>query len=125
VASHEIVEAATDPLVGTGWINDAVIYDLHGNFFSEVVQLFSNINLDLKVGEVADVCEDSQHPIFDPPASQHPTPALRLLVDDASVGGQITVAPYWSNQHNACAPFVPTSKLTFGSPRFGSFVTST
>ena len=123
-ASHEIIEAATDPLVGTGWINDAVIDDLHGNFFSEVVQVFNNINLDLKVGEVADVCEDSSSPLKDPPASQHPTPALSLLVDDPSVGGQITVAPYWSNQHNACAPFVPTSKLTLGSPRFGSFVTS-
>jgi len=124
VASHEIIEAATDPLVGTGWINNAVIDNLHGNFFSEVVQLFSNINLDLKVGEVADVCEDSSHPDRNPPASQHPTPALRLLVDDPSVGGQITVAPYWSNQHNACAPFVPTSTLTRGNPSFGSFVTS-
>jgi hypothetical protein len=123
-ASHEIVEAATDPLVGTGWINDAVIDDLHGNFFSEVVQLFSNINLDLKVGEVADVCENTANAQTGPPAFQHPTPALSLLVDDASAAGQITVAPYWSNQHNACAPFVPASKLTLGSPSFGSFVTS-
>jgi hypothetical protein len=123
-ASHEIIEAATDPLVGTGWINDAVIDDLHGNFFSEVVQVFSNINLDLKVGEVADVCEDSANPQKGPPAFQHPTQALSLLVDDPSVGGQITVAPYWSNQHNACAPFVPTSTLTIGSPKFGAFVTS-
>ncbi len=123
-ASHEIIEAATDPLVGTGWINDAVVDDLHGNFFSEVVQLFSNINLDLKVGEVADVCEESANPITGAPAFQHPTPPLSLLVDDPSVGGQITVAPYWSNQHNACAPFVPSSKLTVGTPSFGSFVTS-
>jgi hypothetical protein len=123
-ASHEIIEAATDPLVGTGWINDAVIDDLHGNFFSEVVQLFSNINLDLKVGEVADICEDSSSPVTGPPAFQQPTPDVPLLVDDASVGGLITVAPYWSNQHKACAPFVPTSKLTLGSPAFGSFVTS-
>jgi len=123
-ASHEIIEAATDPLVGTGWINDAVIDNLHGNFFSEVVQLFSNINLDLKVGEVADVCEDSSHPDRNPPASQHPTLPLSLLVDDPSVGGQITVAPYWSNQHNACAPFVPASTLTLGTPKFGGFVTS-
>jgi len=122
-ASHEIIEAATDPLVGTGWINDAVIDDLHGNFFSEVVQVFSNINLDLKVGEVADVCEFTTTPAG-PPASQHPTLPLSLLVDDSSVGGQITVAPYWSNQHNACAPFVPTSTLTIGSPKFGAFVTS-
>ena len=86
--------------------------------------MFSNINLDLKVGEVADVCEDSANPQKGPPAFQHPTPALNLLVDDPSVGGQITVAPYWSNQHNACAPFVPTSKLTRGSPAFGPFVTS-
>ena len=86
-ASHEIIEAATDPLVGTGWINDAVIDDLHGNFFSEVVQLFSNINLDLKVGEVADICEDTSSPAG-PPASQQPTPPVALLVDDASVGGR-------------------------------------
>lgn len=124
-ASHEIIEAATDPLVGTGWINDAVVDDLHGNFFSEVVQVFSNINLDLKVGEVADVCEDSSSPVIGPPAFQHPTPALPLLVDDASLGGEITVAPFWSNQHNACAPFVPASRLTLGTPSFGSFVTST
>jgi len=122
-ASHEIIEAATDQLVGTGWINDAVIDDLHGNFFSEVVQVFSNINLDLKVGEVADVCEFTTTPAG-PPASQHPTLPLSLLVDDSSVGGQITVAPYWSNQHNACAPFVPTSTLTIGSPKFDAFVTS-
>jgi hypothetical protein len=125
-ASHEILEAATDPLVGTGWINNSVVTDLHGSFFSDMIQLFSNISTDLKVGEAADICQDSANPQRGAPAFQNPTPPISLPVTDPSLGTHMKVAAYWSNQPDpgGCAPFVPNSKLTFGTPSFGSFVTS-
>ena len=123
-ASHEILEAATDPLVGTGWINNSVITDVHGNFFTDLINEFSNVSTDLKVGEAGDICQLADNPQIGPPAFQHPTSPVDLPVSDASLGNSIRVAAYWSNTDNACAPFVPHSTLTFGSPHFGNFVTS-
>ena len=135
VASHEIVEAATDPLVGTGWMNN-IVTDVDGNFVSRLIDQLSNIDLDLKAGEVGDICEESGH--TGPPAFQHPTSAVAIPVSDPSLDNRILVSPYWSNEDavahvndptefNACVPFLPTSTLTFGTPRFtgaGIFVTS-
>jgi hypothetical protein len=131
-ASHEIIEAATDPLVGTGWINNITTAD-DGNFVSRLIDHLSNIDLDLKAGEVGDICEESGHK--GPPAFQHPTSAVAIPVNDPSLDNRILVAPYWSNadarahvtdptDFNACVPFLPTSTLTFGTPRFSGFVTS-
>jgi hypothetical protein len=112
-ASHEIIEASTDPLVGTGWINNSVVTNLHGSFFSELVMLFSNIALDLMVGEAADICQQTSNPQTGPPAFQHPTPPALLPVDDPelqmSLGNRISVAPYWSNNGGFCAPLLPNS----------------
>jgi len=132
-ASHEIVEAATDPLVGTGWINDSVVDDPHGDFFSNLINGFSNVSTDLKVGETADICEDVTNPQTGPPAFQHPTPPINLPVDDSTLAqqignNQIQVATYWSNRGNGCGPFLPTTRLKFGSPNYpgggGTYVTS-
>ncbi|HEY7289868.1 MAG TPA: hypothetical protein VH583_08530 [Vicinamibacterales bacterium] len=127
-ASHEILEAATDPLVGTGWINDSVVTDVHGNFFTDLINEFSNVSTDLKVGEAADICEQTADPQRGAPAFQNPTPPIPIPVSDSSLGNQILVAPFWSNQRGACAPFLPKSSLTFGTPSFvgggGTFVTS-
>jgi hypothetical protein len=127
-ASHEIIEAATDPVVGTGWINDSVVTDVHGNFFSNLISEFSNISTDLKVGEAADICQLSSSPQTGAPAFQHPTAPIPIPVSDASLGNQILVDTYWSNQHNGCAPFLPRSTVSFGSPAFPAagrtFVTS-
>jgi hypothetical protein len=60
VASHEIVEAATDPLVGTGWMNN-IVTDVDDNFASRLIDQLSNTDLDLKAGEVGDICEESGH----------------------------------------------------------------
>jgi hypothetical protein len=138
-ASHEIIEAAVDPLVGTGWINNSVVTDVHGGFVSELFDAFSNIALDLKVGEVADICELGSGASPGPPAFPHPTPAVAIPVGDPSLANRIMVAPYWSNADaeahvndptpfNACVPLVPTSTLKFGTPTFpgagATFVTS-
>jgi hypothetical protein len=138
-ASHEIIEAAVDPLVGTGWINNSVVTDLHGSFVSQLFDVFSNIALDLKVGEVADICETGSAASPGPPAFPHPTPPVAIPVSDPSLGNRIMVAPYWSiadaeahvndpTPFNACVPLVPTSTLQVGIPTFtgagGTFVTS-
>jgi hypothetical protein len=137
-ASHEIIEAAVDPIVGTGWINDSVETDLHGSFVSELFDVFGNIDLDLKEGEAADICEEKPKNTG-APAFQHKTSPVALPVDDPSLDNRIMVSPYWSNADaeahyasdplfNACGPFVPTSTLTFATPIFhgagGTFVTS-
>jgi FIMAH domain-containing protein len=134
-ASHEIIESATDPLVGTGWINN-IVTGSDGNILSLTIDQLSNVGLDLRAGEVADICEFGGTP--GPPAFQHPTSAVMLPVNDPSLDNRIKVAPYWSNadaqahvsdpNFNACVPFLPTSKVTFGSPNFtgagGKYVTS-
>ena len=98
-----------------------------------LIDHLSNIDLDLKAGEAGDICEESGHK--GPPAFQHPTSAVAIPVNDPSLDNRILVAPYWSNadarahvtdptDFNACVPFLPTSTLTFGTPRFSGFVTS-
>jgi hypothetical protein len=95
-ASHEIIEAATDPIVGTGWINNSVVTDVHGGLVSEIFHAFANIPLDLRAGEVADICELNAQAPPGPPAFTHPTDPVPLLVDDPSLDNRIMVAPYWS-----------------------------
>ena len=123
-ATHEIIEAAHDPLVGLGWINNSVVTEAEGdNFFEELVASFSAIELDLRVGEAADICQfGGTH--TDPPASQRSTPPIPIPTSDGSLGGFFLVAPYWSNNPEGCAPFVPKTTLEFGTPRFGEFITS-
>jgi hypothetical protein len=115
-ATHEIVEAATDPIVGLGWINDTVVSQ--GDLLSHIFDLFNNINVDLRVGEAADICQQGGN-MVDPPASQHPTAPVRLVASDPALGqGFITAASYWSNAFGACVPFVPVTTLSIGAPKF-------
>jgi uncharacterized repeat protein (TIGR01451 family) len=81
LASHEIIEASTDPNVGMGWIDDSK-FDI------------GNLTPLLTTGEAADICES---------IGDVPTDPVRL-------DGGIMVAPYWSNVDNACVPF-PTADL--------------
>ena len=123
-ASHEIIEAATDPLVGTGWLNNSIITDSDDGFFDTLIHSFSNISTDLKAGESADIC-DINGTLTGPPSFQHPTRPVEMPASDPLLGGSVLVAPYWSNQQGDCAPFVPKSTLTFGTPTAPpSFVTS-
>ena len=72
-ASHEIIEAATDPIPGAGWIDNSIPNGSPG---------FRR----LKEGEVGDICSS---------AGAVPTATL-------SRGG-FAVVPYWSNSAGACA----------------------
>ena len=75
-ASHELVEAATDPIVTQGWIDDA---------FSIAPPAFERL---LK-GEAGDICSSS---------GTKPT-------QPASLGQPpVSVARYWSNSDGACKP---------------------
>lgn len=123
-ATHEIIEAAHDPLVGLGWINNSVVTEAEGDgFFQEIIASLSAIELDLRVGEASDICAENGTQT-DPPASQHPTPPIPIPTSDGSLGGFYVVAPYWSNNPEGCAPFVPRTTLQFGTPRSGQFITS-
>jgi hypothetical protein len=123
-ATHEIIEAATDPLVATGWINNSVVGEAEGDdFFDQIAASFSAIEIDLRVGEAGDICQAGGTQT-DPPASQHPTQPIPIPTSDPSLGGFFLVAPYWSNNPEGCAPFVPKTTLEFGTPRFGEFITS-
>jgi hypothetical protein len=99
LASHEIIEGATDPLFGLGWINNSA-FDVNN-----IVKIATQ-------GEAADICSS---------VGQFPTSAFQLPSGD-------TVVPYWSNRDNACVPLAPTTTLTIGSPsKIGftsTFVTS-
>jgi uncharacterized repeat protein (TIGR01451 family) len=84
LASHEIIEASTDPNVGMGWIDDSK-FDI-----GDLTPL-------LTTGEASDICEG---------IGDVPTDPVRL-------DGGIMVAPYWSNADNACVPF-PTADRELG-----------
>ena len=71
-ASHEIIEAATDPIPGAGWI-DTSIPNSSPSFRR------------LKEGEVGDICSS---------AGAVPTATLTR--------GGFAVVPYWSNSAGAC-----------------------
>jgi hypothetical protein len=76
LASHEIIEASTDPNFGLGWI-DLSTFDFHA------------LDQIAKEGEAADICE--------PGAGAVPMPPVRL-------NNGVEVAPYWSNAAGACFP---------------------
>ena len=93
-ATHEIIEAAQDPLVATGWINNSVVTEAEGdNFFEELAASFSAVELDLRVGEGADICDDDGDQL-DPPASQHPTNPIPIPTSNPLLEGSFLVAPY-------------------------------
>lgn len=73
-ASHEIIEAATDPDIGLGWIEDSLKV-----FTGDI----------LKAGEAADICEQGETDVGQLP--------VRLL-------DGLLVAPYWSNKQGKCEP---------------------
>ena len=77
LVSHEAIEAATDPNVVMGWIDNSK-FDL-----LNLTPLFTE-------GEASDICE--------PGVGDVPTDPVRL-------DGGIMVSTYWSNADNACVPF--------------------
>jgi hypothetical protein len=83
LASHEMVEAATDPNFGAGWI-DLSTFD------------FGAIDHIAKAGEAADICEKNVGAAGESP--------VRL-------NSGLLVAPYWSNSANACVPATHEVKL--------------
>jgi hypothetical protein len=120
-ASHEIIEASTDPLWGLGWINDSPIFQVNGPIEGPLGlfnQFVGNINFDFSVGEAADICSVgvglkfgvATGAIGPAPAFLHPTSPLYLSVNDSSLNNMISVVPYWSNANNgACVPGVPVT----------------
>lgn len=95
--THELIEAALDPVPPTGWVDNT-----HDD----------DIKVWLNTGEPADICEPSARA-----PDGVPTPPVRL----AEVG--FLVEHYWSNADNACVPIVdatppvitPTLTGTLGS----------
>ena len=76
LVSHEAIEAATDPNVVMGWIDNSK-FDI-----TNLTPLFTE-------GEAADICSG---------VGDVPTDPVRL-------DNGIMVATYWSNADNACVPF--------------------
>src|SRR5262245_41465843 len=114
-STHEIVEAATDPIVGLGWINDTVVTE--GDLLSHIFEIFSNINVDLKVGEAADICQPGGT-MTGPPAHQKSTDPVHIVASDPVLGqNYVNAATYWSNAFGDCVPFVPKTTLTIGDPK--------
>jgi hypothetical protein len=83
LSSHEMIEAATDPNFGAGWI-DLSTFD------------FGALDHIAKAGEAADICEEGVGAAAESP--------VRL-------NNGIMVAPYWSNSANACFPATHTVSL--------------
>ena len=81
LVSHEVIEAATDPNVVLGWIDNSK-FDL-----TNLTPLFTE-------GEAADICSS---------VGDEPTDPVRL-------DNGIMVDTYWSNADGACVPF-PTADL--------------
>jgi hypothetical protein len=83
LATHEIIEAATDPVPARGWIDPISLdYLITGQM--------------LRAGEVADIC-----------SSAGAVPTSPVTMSDGN-----RVAPYWSNSGMACYP-TPAVPLSF------------
>lgn len=82
LASHEIIEASTDLVPATAWIDDST-FDIN------------NLPAIFKMGEAADICSS---------IGAMPTPSVRL-----STG--VLAAPYWSNSDGGCVPTAHTFTL--------------
>jgi hypothetical protein len=76
LASHEIIEAATDPDIAKGWIDDSQL-DFSGDI--------------LKKGEASDICEPNEGDEATPP----------VVMPDG-----LLVSTYWSNSAGACEPII-------------------
>ncbi len=81
MASHELIEAALDPVILKGWIDDSR-------------NLLFTFDI-LKTGEAADICE---------PGGGSPTAPVRLT-------NGLLVSPYWSNADGMCEPITHTISL--------------
>jgi hypothetical protein len=80
LTTHEIVEAATDPIIVTGWIDNDKL-----GFNADI----------LTKGEAADICEVGVGDV--------PTSPVRLT-------DGLLVATYWSNADNRCVPDAPAPR---------------
>lgn len=76
LASHEIIEAATDPDIAKGWIDDSQEV-INGDILSK--------------GEAADICEPNEGDFPAPP----------VVMPDG-----LLVSPYWSNLAGTCVPII-------------------
>ncbi len=81
--SHELVEAATDPTPGTGWVDNT--------------HFGGSLELWLDTGEAGDICQPSATAPDGVPSDPVRTLATSLLL----------VERYWSNTDHACVPAVP------------------
>jgi hypothetical protein len=90
--SHEMVEAATDPLPLFHWIDESTRTPGVIGFFSSIPGL-------LKAGEAADLCSSAN------PATTSPFGDVPVTLNGVSM----EVASYWSNHDNAC--MVGTSRV--------------
>ena len=92
LATHEIVETATDPIIVTGWIDNNKL-----GFNTDI----------LTKGEAADICEDG--------VGDAGTPPVRL-------SDGLMVAPYWSNADGRCVPSPPPVTPPPPPPSSHSFI---
>jgi hypothetical protein len=133
-ASHEIIEASTNPFIALGWLNNSDT--TFGS--SDFSNIGGQIGTLLSDGEAGDICSVASGQRAKPPvqvgtvgpapAFLHPTDPVTLPVNDPTMGNGITVAPYWSNADGQCMPTqaTMTSVTTSASPSvFGQDVTFT
>lgn len=92
-ASHEIIEASTDPVFGLGWVDNSTFN-------------VGNINRFATHGEAADICNPPPNDIL---PTDDPTPSVTL-------SNGLSVETYWSNVDNTCVPLAPSASLSIGSP---------
>jgi hypothetical protein len=84
--SHEMVELVSDP-AGAGWV--------HESLPARILTISpANLEEEFGEGELADICKSG---LF-------PTLSTVFPADPATGLGSLTVAPYWSDQDDACEP---------------------
>jgi hypothetical protein len=86
VASHEIAESATDPVLTLGWIDDA--YSLGAPTYDRLMK-----------GEAGDICSDVGAMPSPPVKKGFPGIKKGTIVIP---GASYSFVPYWSNSANAC-----------------------
>jgi hypothetical protein len=108
-ATHEIVEAITDPTPGAGWIDRAAVARGGAVTLSNVATLYTE-------GEASDICDGADPSLATPGP---PTGDMPRIGPDSTTPQGYALDYYWSNAAGACVP-APGS----WQPVAGSFVSN-
>lgn len=126
VVTHEIIEAAVDPIFPAGFIQALPSDGIHV-LGSGVTGVLANLEAEAKVAEVSDGCKlGFPDPVYGkvPGTPMEPTDVSlsandpSFIFPDVKEHNYIRAQRFWSNSKNSCIPREATITITAGQPKY-------